>query len=96
MFLWRLGENYSTFITKYSFLTIPLALDEGSSQINIFFSYFMSGPEVIKLFSCSTQLSMKCVLLIKPKLLTTAIFFLLNIADHENFSVNYCWHFHIC
>ena len=60
--------------------------------------------EVIKLFSCSTQLSMKFVLLIILKLLTNANSFLLNIhiAEHENFSANkyknanYCWHFHIC
>ena len=59
------------------------------------------GPEVIKLFSCSTQLSMKFVLLINPKLLITANSFLLNVAEHKNFSANkyqnanYCWHFHI-
>ena len=60
-----------------------------------------SGPEVIKLFSCSTQLSMKFVLLINLKLLTIANYFLLNIAEHENLSANkyenanYRWHFHI-
>ena len=42
-------------------------------------------PRDYKLFSCSTQLSMKFVLL---KLLTTAIFCLLNIAEHENFRAN--------
>ena len=58
-----------------------------------------SGPEVIKLFSCSTQLSMKFVLLINLKLLTIANSFLLNIAEDENFSAdkyenaNYCWHY---
>ena len=41
------------------------------------------GPEVIKLFSCSTQLSMKFALLINLKLLTIANSFLLNIAEHE-------------
>ena len=46
------------------------------------------APEVIKLFSCSTQLSMKSFLLLNLKLLTTANSFLLNIAEHENFSVN--------
>ena len=46
------------------------------------------GPKVIKLFSCSTQLSMKFVLLINLKLLTIANFFLINIAEHENFSAN--------
>ena len=60
-----------------------------------------SGPEVIKRFSCSTQLSMKFVPLINLRLLTTVNSFLLNIAEHENFSANkyenanYCWHFHI-
>ena len=39
----------------------------------------MPGPEVIKLFSCSTHLSMKFVLLISLKLLTIASAFLLNI-----------------
>ena len=57
------------------------------------------GPEVIKLFHA--QLSMKFVLLINLKLLTTANSFLLNIAEHGNFSgnkyvnANYYWHFHI-
>ena len=43
-----------------------------------------TGPEVIKLFSCSTQLSMKFIMLINLKLLTIANSFLLNIAEHEN------------
>ena len=46
------------------------------------------GPKVIKLFSCSTQMSMKFVLLINLKLLTILNSFLLNIAEHENFSAN--------
>ena len=41
-----------------------------------------SGPAVIKLFSCSTQLSMKFVMLMNLKLLTIADSFLLNIAEH--------------
>ena len=59
------------------------------------------GPEVIKLFSCSAQLSMKFVLLLNLKLLTIADSFLLNLAKHEHFSANKyenansCWHFHI-
>ena len=58
------------------------------------------GPEVTKLFSCETRLSMKFVLLTNFKLLTIANSFLLNIAEHENFSANKyenanCWHFHI-
>ena len=60
-----------------------------------------SGPEAIKLFPCSTQLSIKIVLAINLKLLTIAIFFLLNIAEYDIFSANqyendnYCCHFHI-
>ena len=46
------------------------------------------GPEVIKLFYCSTQLSMKFVLLINLKLLTIANSFLLYIAEHEIFAAN--------
>ena len=65
------------------------------------FELVIPGPEVIKFFSCSTQLSMKFVLLIILKLLIFATSFLLNIAEHENFSANkyenanYSWHFHI-
>ena len=54
----------------------------------IYPKYWDPGPEVIKLFSCSTQLSMKIVLLINLKLLIIANSFLLNIAKHENFSAN--------
>ena len=57
------------------------------------------GPKIVKLFSCSTQLSMKFSLLINHKLLTIVDSFLINIAEHENFSANkyenanYYWHF---
>ena len=44
------------------------------------------GPKVIKLFSCSTQLSMKFVGLINLKLLTTANSFLLNDDDEFRFN----------
>ena len=60
--------------------------------------HWKPGPKVIKHFSCSTHLSIKFVLLINLKLLTIAYSFLLNIAEHENFSCNKyenCWHFHI-
>ena len=59
------------------------------------------GPKVIKLFSCSTQLSIKFVLVINLKLRTVANSFFLNLAEHENFSAKnmkmptICWHFHI-
>ena len=71
---------------------VPYANSKGSDT---------PSPEVIKLFSCSTLLSTKFVLLINLKLLTIANYFLLNIAEHENFSANkyenanYCWHFQI-
>ena len=45
-------------------------------------------PRSYKLFLCSTQLSMKFVLLINLKAPTIANSFLLNIADHENISLN--------
>ena len=41
-----------------------------------------------KFFSCSIKLSMKFVMLINFRLLTIANSFLLNIAEHENFSAN--------
>ena len=49
-----------------------------------------AGTEIIKLFSCSTQLNIKFSLLINFKLLTIVNSFLLNIpvAEHENFSAN--------
>ena len=50
--------------------------------------YCKSGPGVMKLCSCSTQLRIKVVLLINLKLLTLANFFLLNIDEHENDSAN--------
>ena len=64
------------------------------------FKLVTPGPEVIKLFSCSTQMSMKFALLINIKLLTIANSLLLNIAEHELFSANKyknanSWHFHI-
>ena len=45
-------------------------------------------PVVIQPFSCSTQLSMNFFMLINLKLLTMTNSFLLNIAEHENFSAN--------
>ena len=43
---------------------------------------------VMKCISCSAQLSMKFILLINLKLLTTANSFLLNTAEHQNSSAN--------
>ena len=59
------------------------------------------GQEVIKTSLCSTQLSMKFVLLINFQLLTIINSFLLHVTEHEMFSsniyenANYCSHFHI-
>ena len=55
----------------------------------------------LKKKSCSAQAGMKFVMLINLELLKIVNSFLLNIAEHENFSANiyenanYCWHFHI-
>ena len=51
-------------------------------------SILRSGPEVIKHFLCSTQLSMKFFMIINHKLLTTAKFFLLNMAEHKIVSLS--------
>ena len=86
------GNAYNTTTGKLPYFTLSIRT---CSHLNY------PGPEVIKLFSCSTQLSMKFALLITLKLLIIANFFLLNIAEHENFSANnyenanYSWHFHI-
>ena len=64
-------------------------------------SFSIFWPRDYKIFFISTQLSMNFVLQINLKLLTIAISFLKNIAEHENFSANkyenanYYWHFHI-
>ena len=52
------------------------------------YRYTGSGPKVIKRFSCSTQVSMKKILLINLKLLINANSYLLDIAEHEHFSAN--------
>ena len=44
------------------------------------------GPEVIKLFSCSAQLSMIFHLVIKIKIPTIKTFFMLNSAEHAQLS----------
>ena len=86
----------------------PLGVCEGLWFVLValpgLFSYLFSlrykGSEVIKPFSCSTQLSMKFVLLINRKL-TIANSCLLNIAEYENFTsnkyenANYCCHVRI-
>ena len=63
----------------------PYTDNKVSDQLGLFSQF---GPHIIKLFSHSTQLHMKFVLLIYLKVLTIANSFLLNIAEHENFSAN--------
>ena len=46
-----------------------------------------SGPEVIKLFSCSTEQSMKFHMVIKIKIPTVHIFFMLTSAEHAQLSL---------
>ena len=46
------------------------------------------GTDHIKLFSCSAQLRMKFVLLMDLRLPVIANSFLLNTAEHEDFSAN--------
>ena len=61
----------------------------------------LPGPEVIKLFSCSTQLSIAFQLLIKPEMLKnkdfscfqTLIFCIYDAYKCSN-AIN-CWHFNI-
>ena len=71
-----------------------------SAHLNLVYTVW-SDPEVTKLFSWSTQLSMKFVLLINLKSQSIANSFLQITGEHENFSAsryendNYCWHFHI-
>ena len=56
----------------------------------------VTRPEVIKHFPCSTQLSMKFILLINLKLPTISNSFLHEILSANKYeNANYCWHFHI-
>ena len=79
----------------------------------IFFNFFKStiskssylllirspGPEIIKLFSCTSQLSIKFQLLIKTKTLTnegvSCFKSLRSGIHHANKCQNSCWHFNI-
>ena len=59
----------------------------------------IAGPEVIKLFSCSTQLSMEFQMLIKSKLLKNKDFSCFQMLRcciyHAHKYQNDCWHFNI-
>ena len=80
-----LGRETSTHV-KYTFRCI--CWRQNSRLDQPVYPCSLSGPVVIKLFSCSTQLSMKSILLINLKTLT--IFFLtsfiLNSAEHAQLS----------
>ena len=95
----RRPKTTSSFVQAHQGLHYQLTIS--ADTLNTLLNGERPGPKVIKLFSCSTQLSMKFSLLINLKLLTIANSFLLNIAEHENFSANkyenanYSWHFHI-
>ena len=52
----------------------------------------LPGREVIQLFSCSTELSIKFSLLVNMKMPTVIGIFMFN-SRYEN--ANNCWHFHI-
>ena len=56
-------------------------------QVYIIKYIIQSGPEVIKLFSCSTQLSMKFSLLINMKMPTIVGIFI--FMSRENFMLRY-------
>ena len=65
--------------------------------------FLLSGPEVIKRFSCSIQLSTKFQLLIKTKIPTNEEISRLSLSDVVSImlinvkmpTINYCWHFNI-
>ena len=84
------SESWMSAWRNFSSLAIQNMPCEDSDQTKqmLRLIWIFQGPEVIKLFSCSTQLSMTFVGLINHKLLTIVNSFLLNIAEHENFSAN--------
>ena len=63
-----MGSNCHTLCPRYSGFLVPTA-PMATSQWETF-TFIKSGPEVIKLLSCSTQLSMKFFLLINVKMPT--------------------------
>ena len=68
--------------------TVDVLFKENCSLLFVSTMVSKTGPEVIKLFSSSTQLSMNIFMLINLKLLTMPNSFFLNIAEHEYFSAN--------
>ena len=79
--------------------TVPLCITIVLYKFFVRTSAF-PGPEVIKKFSCSTQLSMKFILLIKLTILTFFFktVFMLNSAEHFQLSwawkIFKCWYFY--
>ena len=76
-------------------------LSQSAPGAPLFTKDIQSGPEVIKLFSCSTQLSMKFQVLIKTKILKNKGIFCFQTLRycifHANgcLNANNCWHFNI-
>ena len=89
---WLNGNQFTSW-SMYMYLTISqhktsVSVANSVDPDQMLHSVCLTGSKVIKLFSCSTRLSMKFVLLIDLKLLSTANYFLLNIAEHESFSAD--------
>ena len=60
----------------------------GTLEQLFFFLSGISRPRGYETFLMLRSASMKCVLLVNPKLLTVANPFLINIAEHESFTSN--------
>ena len=89
--MWSYLAQIHFFKWSLQYRKVSCSMEAPSSLLFFHFSkrwQFLIGPEVIKHFSCSTQLSMKFSLLINLKLQTIANSFLLNIAEHANFAAN--------
>ena len=90
-------KESTTSVTNVSYMYIMHNQTLESVSPATYLAVDLPGSEIIKLVSCSTQPSMKFVLLINLRLLTIANAFLLNIAKHEYFSANRYknarWHF---
>ena len=88
-FMFRVDENSGLITLKYNII---------DSEFAAYRNYRVStryrpGPEIIKLFSCSTQLSTKFHLLIKTKILTSkevSCFKSLSLSAVGNVSGNRC------
>ena len=71
------------------FMSNSANLDQLASSTNLeLHCFLLPRTMIIKLFSCSTLLSMKFVLAINLRLPIISNSFLLNTVEHENFSAN--------